>query len=121
MGEVEHDVLAFMTFARGALASDLQHQSAGETQRGSQATHCRGAADSYVASVAKFALKWDDVGFLGALFDKYLVRVETPGVLPMTSSRLSLQNAFGAFKRVRVFCDYDTRTKKVRGVRILDQ
>jgi hypothetical protein len=85
------------------------------------ATMCRSAADSYVASVAKFAHKWDDVGFLGVLFDKYLVKVETPGVLTMTSSHLSLQNGFGAFKRVRVFCDYDTRTKKVRDVRILDQ
>ena len=82
---------------------------------------CRSAADAHVASVAKFAHKWDDVGFLGVLFDKYLVKVETPGVLTMTSSRLSLQNGFGAFKRVRVFCDYDTRTKKVRDVRILDQ
>jgi hypothetical protein len=85
------------------------------------ATMCRSAADSYVASVAKFAHKWDDVGFLGVLFDKYLVKVETPGVLTMTSSRLSLQNGFGAFKRVRVFCDDDTRAKKVRDVLIRDQ
>ncbi len=85
------------------------------------ATMCRSAADAYVPTVAKYAHKWDDVGFLGVLFDKYLVKVETPGVLTMTSSHLSLQNGFGAFKRVRVFCDYDTRTKKVRDVRILDQ
>ena len=82
---------------------------------------CRSAADSYVASVAKYAHKWDDVGFLGVLFDKYLVKVETPGVLTMTSSHLAMQNGFGAFKKVRVFCDYNTRTKKVLDVRILDQ
>lgn len=74
---------------------------------------CYRAADAHVASVAKYAHKWDDVGLTGVLFGQYLVKVAKPGVLVMTSPHLAMQNGFGAFKRVPVRCHYDTRRKQV--------
>jgi hypothetical protein len=81
---------------------------------------CHNAAESYVSSVEKYAHKWDDVGTFGTLFDKYLVHVETPGVLTMVSNHLSMQNGFGAYKKVKVLCNYDTRAKKVVNVLLDD-
>ena len=82
---------------------------------------CRTSAEDHVTSVEKFSHKWDDLGFLGTYFDKFLVHVETPGVLTMVSNHLSMQNGFGAFKRVKLLCDYDTRARKVLRVTIDDR
>jgi TPR repeat protein len=82
---------------------------------------CRTAAEDHVSSVAKYSYKWDDLGFLGTYFDKFLVHVETPGVLTMVSNHLSMQNGFGAYKRVKLLCDYDTRAKKALHVVIDDR
>ncbi len=75
--------------------------------------HCGVEADDYLRGVSKFAFKWDEIGFFEQKFDKYLSHVSSPGVLTMVSSKVSLQNGFGAYERIELLCEYDTQTKKV--------
>jgi len=81
---------------------------------------CRYAADEHVSQVARFDHKWDDVGFAGVLFDRFLKQAPRPGVLTLVSNHLALQNGFGAFRKVKVLCEYDTRTKKAGNVEIIE-
>jgi len=41
-------------------------------------------------------------------------------VLTLLSKKVSLQNGFGAYTRVTLYCDYDTQAKKVLEYRIDD-
>lgn len=75
--------------------------------------YCAGGADDYLRQVAKWDFKWDHIGFLDQKFDKYLKRVSKPGVLTTVSDKIALQNGFGAYQHVELFCDYDTQKKKV--------
>jgi hypothetical protein len=74
---------------------------------------CGVEADDYLRSIAKYDFKWDDTGFLESKFDKYLVNVVSPGVLTTVSHKAKLQNGFGAYQHIELFCDYDTQAKKV--------
>jgi len=80
---------------------------------------CESEADDYLRSVAKFDFKWDDTGWLENKFDKYSAKVRAPGVLTSISNKAKLQNGFGAFQHVELFCDYDTQNKKVLEYRII--
>lgn len=75
---------------------------------------CSRGADDYLREY-KYAFKWDDTGFLEAKFDSYLVRVSAPGVITVTSNKVSLQNGFGAYQRITLACDYDTQKREVLG------
>lgn len=55
------------------------------------------------------------MGFLEFKFQKYLKQVSSPGVLTVISNKASLQNGFGAYERIELFCDYDTQAKKTLG------
>jgi len=79
---------------------------------------CASEADDYLRGAAKYAFKWDEIGFLEQKFDKYLSHVSAPGVLTMISSKVSLQNGFGAYERIELYCDYDTQAKKTLGYSI---
>jgi uncharacterized protein len=79
--------------------------------------HCGSAADDYLRSIARYDFKWDAVGFFGMRFDKFLTEVSSAGVLTSTSDKALLQNGFGAYERVELFCDYDTQSQKVIRVR----
>lgn len=74
---------------------------------------CSVYADDYLRKIAKYDFKWDDVGFLGQKFDKYLQKVRRPGVITMVSDKAKLQNGFGAFQHIELLCDYDTQADKV--------
>jgi hypothetical protein len=73
---------------------------------------CGSHADDYLRSVSQYAFKWDDIAFLDAKFDNYLKVVASPGVLTSVSDKVSLQNGFGAYTRIELFCEYDTQTHK---------
>lgn len=79
----------------------------------SGAIWCGYGADDYLRETAKYSFKWDKIGFLGVKFDSYLKRVNSPGVITYVSDKASLQNGFGAFVRIELFCDYDTQIYKV--------
>lgn len=76
---------------------------------------CGSGADDYLRSIAKYSFDWDEdaKGFFGVKFGRYLSIVPSPGVLVMTSDRAKLQNGFGAWQHVHVFCRYDTQADKV--------
>jgi hypothetical protein len=52
------------------------------------------------------------MGFLEAKFDNYMRVVASPGVLTSVSDKISLQNEFGVYTRIKLFCEYDTQSKK---------
>ena len=81
---------------------------------------CRSAADDHVSKVARYAYKWDDAGFAAVLFDRFMTKAPRPGVVTLVSNHLSLQNGFGAYKRVKALCEYDTRSKRVASVDIIN-
>jgi hypothetical protein len=74
---------------------------------------CSDGADDYLRSISRYEFKWEDVGFLGHKFDQYLTTVQLPGVLTMKSDRALRQNGFGAFRRVTIWCNYDTQSGQV--------
>lgn len=76
---------------------------------------CGAEADDYLRSIAKYDFDWDDEakGFLGVKFDKHLRSVGKPGVLILTSSYAKLQNGFGAWQHIQLFCEFDTQQDKV--------
>lgn len=82
---------------------------------------CASGADDYLRSIAKYDFKWDDTGFLEEKFDKYLKKVVKPGVLTILSDKAKLQNGFGAFHHIELFCDFDTQNDKVLRYHFLDQ
>jgi hypothetical protein len=58
-------------------------------------------------------LTGDEMGFFEFRFDEYLKEVSSPGVLTVISNKVSLQNGFGAYERLELLCDYDTRSKTI--------
>lgn len=74
---------------------------------------CASGADDYLRSVTKYDFRWDDIGFLGFKFDRYVKSVVSPGVLTSTSNKVKIQNGFGAYQRAKLLCDYDTQAKQV--------
>jgi hypothetical protein len=74
-------------------------------------SHSEVEADDYLKSVTNYEYKWEDTGWLGQKFDKYVKDVPAPGVLVMVSSHVMLQNGFGAFQRVELQCAYDSQAK----------
>jgi hypothetical protein len=77
------------------------------------AIECASGADDYLRSIAKYDFKWDDMGMLDTKFDHYLKAVPSPGVLTSTSDKAKLQNGFGAYTHIELFCNYDTQSHKV--------
>jgi hypothetical protein len=75
-------------------------------------TYCKSDADSYLRRASKYAFKWDDIGTFESEFDRYLEKAPAPGVITVVSNKVSLQNGFGAFVRIQLFCIYDTQAKK---------
>jgi len=81
---------------------------------------CASQADDYLRQASKWSFKWDEVGWLDRKFDNYLATVTAPGVLTMTSNKVSLQNEFGAYRRMTLLCSYDTKADKVLEYAITD-
>jgi hypothetical protein len=77
-------------------------------------TACADGADDYLRSVAKYDYAWDHVGILETKFDDYSLIVKKPGVLTVVSDKAKLQNGFGAFEHVKLFCDFDTQADYAR-------
>jgi uncharacterized protein YecT (DUF1311 family) len=77
--------------------------------------HCGVEADDYLRSIAKYDFAWDEdaKGFLGTKFDKYLNYVTAPGVITLLSSKAKLQNGFGAYEHLSLYCNFDTQSDKV--------
>ena len=84
-------------------------------------SRCGSGADDYLRSIARHDFAWDDdaKGFLGRKFPDYLVKVDQPGVLTMVSDYAKLQNGFGAYTHIKLFCRYDTQSEKVLGYSFL--
>lgn len=78
-------------------------------------SHCEVEADDYLRSISKYDYAWDKTGFLESKFDKILTTVKTPGALTLISTKAKLQNGFGAFEHITLYCDYDTQAGKVLG------
>ena len=78
---------------------------------------CASEADEYLRSIAKFDFGWDDdaKGMFGSKFNKYMKYVSESGVITLVSDRSKLQNGFGAWQHVSIYCRYDTQAKKVLG------
>lgn len=76
---------------------------------------CGQGADDYLRQIAKHDFKWDDdaTGMFGVKFGSYLPKVQRPGVITYMSDRAKLQNGFGAFTRITLYCVYDTNSDKV--------
>jgi len=77
-------------------------------------TACANGADEYLRSVARYDYAWDHVGALDTKFDDYSLVVKRPGVLTVISDKAKLQNGFGAFEHVTLFCEFDTQADYVR-------
>lgn len=80
--------------------------------------YCGDHADDYLRSVAKYDFRWDDIGVLDVKFGSYSGYVKNPGILTLISNKASLQNSFGAYRRITLLCDYDTQNKRVLGYAI---
>jgi hypothetical protein len=74
---------------------------------------CSDSADDYLRSAVKYDFKWDKIGFFEIKFDRYLTRVSSPGVLTVISNKVAVQNGFGAYEHIYLYCDYDTQAWKV--------
>lgn len=75
------------------------------------AQHCSDSADNYLRTIAKYDFGWDETGTLDLKFDHTLAHVDNPGVLTVFSQKAKLQNGFGAYKHIVLYCDYDTQTQ----------
>jgi hypothetical protein len=80
---------------------------------GRASDRCSAEADAFLRSIAKFDFAWDETGFLESKFDQYATKVPSPGVLISISHKAKLQNGFGAFKHIVLYCNYDTQGKRV--------
>jgi hypothetical protein len=74
---------------------------------------CSDGADDYLRSLSSYEFKWEETGFFGHKFDHHLTIVQWPGVLTLKSEQALQQNRFGAFRRVTIWCNYDTQSQKV--------
>lgn len=81
------------------------------------ASACGYDADDYLRKIAKHDFKWDDdaTGLFGLKFGSFLAEVSKPGVIVYVSDRATLQNGFGAFTRIKIYCEYDAKSNKVLG------
>ncbi len=79
---------------------------------------CADGADDYLRSAAKYDFAWDHIGTFETKFDQNWMVLKQPGVLTVVSDKAKLQNGFGAFMHVELFCDYDTQAQEVRGYSI---
>jgi hypothetical protein len=77
------------------------------------AIECGSGTDDYLRRVAKYSFKWEDTGWMSTKFDRYRQSVPAPGVVRYVSNKLTLQNGFGAYQRITITCDYDTRKSAV--------
>lgn len=75
--------------------------------------NCSGRADEYLRSVANYDFAWDDGGWLSERFDRYMPYVVAPGTIVAVSLKAKLQNGFGAFQHVTLYCVYDTQKRAV--------
>jgi len=75
------------------------------------AQHCSDGADNYLRTIAKYDFGWDEVGLLDLKFDHTLAHVDNPGVLTVFSQKAKLQNGFGAYKHIVLYCNYDTQAQ----------
>lgn len=108
--------------AAPAVASNLSDAKSLDDTFGSEAlVHCDVDADDYLRGASKYTFKWDEIGFFEHKFDKYRSHVSAPGVLTLVSSKVSLQNGFGAYQRIELLCEYDTQAKKVLGYSIRER
>ncbi|HEY5211702.1 MAG TPA: hypothetical protein VIJ38_01625 [Acidobacteriaceae bacterium] len=64
-----------------------------------------------VSPLARLQAGWDDAGVLDLKFDHTLAHVDNPGVLTVFSQKAKLQNGFGAYKHIVLYCDYDTQAQ----------
>lgn len=78
---------------------------------------CDVYSEDYLRSIAKFDYGWDKTGFLEQKFDKIMKQVVKPGVLTLVTHKAKLQNGYGAFEHITLYCDYDTQADKVLGFR----
>jgi hypothetical protein len=93
---------------------DLNSAQALDAEYSMQASvSCESGADDYVRSTAKYGFKWEKSDRFEHEFNNYLREVKTSGILTLESDRLQLQNGFGAYQRMRIYCDYDSLTAKV--------
>ena len=81
------------------------------------ASACGYDADDYLRKFAKYDFKWDDdaTGMFGVKFGSFLGTVSKPGVIVYVSDRATLQNGFGAYTRIKLYCEYNAKSKKVLG------
>lgn len=95
------------------IAIDLKNAKALDAKYGIAAgIQCGSNADDYLRSVAKYQFRWDDLGTFDFKFDRFLKDVSAPGVLTEISNKVALQNGFGAYERIQLYCEYDTQSEK---------
>lgn len=78
------------------------------------ALKCADNADDYLRKNTNYEFKWDD-GLLDSKFESYMKTVKATGVLTLNSSRVSIQNKFGAYQRIILSCDFDTQRQEIVG------
>lgn len=79
---------------------------------------CGDGVDDYLRSVAIYDFKWEDVGFMNPKFDPSKAYVTSRGILTLFSKKALLQNRFGAYQHVTMFCNYDTQKEVVLDYRL---
>lgn len=75
--------------------------------------HCATGVDKYLKRAAKYEFHWDHIGIFNAKFDRYLTGVPSPGVLTVSTNKITLQSGTGTHKHITLYCEYDTQAKKV--------
>lgn len=76
---------------------------------------CASDADEYLRSIAKYDFKWDDMHWYDMKFNSHLTTVKSPGVLTFVSDKAEIQNGFGAYQHIELYCDFDTQHTRVLG------
>jgi hypothetical protein len=96
-------------------------EDAGSLDRayGSRAeSRCTDGADDFLKTYGTGSFKWDEIGSLDERFDKFVSVTHKPGVLVLTSNKISLQNGFGGFDRTVIYCEYDTQAMTVLSYKV---
>ena len=81
-------------------------------------SRCADGADDFLKTVGTGSFKWDEIGALDERFDKFVSVTHKPGVLVLTSNKISLQNGFGGFERTVIYCEYDTQAMTVLSYKV---
>jgi hypothetical protein len=79
---------------------------------------CDAASDDYIRKLAKDDFKWSEGSLFGARFDKYQEIVSQPGVITLSTDKLTFANRSGYSTRAAFYCRYDTQARKVLGYEI---